>query len=755
MDNSTESSVFDRTGLYIASIDEVIRLYKKSLNFNEKHLKLIQDAWEFCVFHHKNQLRADNVTPYYFHPLTVAYYIASWGFGYKTIIAALFHDLVEDVNVDINEIEKKFGSTVAFLVKTVTKINVYPEELKNKAIDVEDVNLYKIILGMAQDFRVIVIKLADRLHNMQTIQFLSRQKQERIAKNTLEIYVPIAVRIGLQKTADTLKDLIFKVLNPVEYNKVKELVAQTLETRKKNIENLIDIFKKLLDQNKIKYLDIFGRPKTFYSIYCKMQSKYHNFNNIYDLDALRIITYTKQDCYLILGAIHEKYIPIFSRFKDFVASPKPNMYQSLHTSIMIDKNIIEVQIRTKEMDEIAEYGIAAHWLYKEGDDGKAKDSIKLSFFKKYIDFSFLDEMEVEDVIKLIKTEVLKSFIYAITPKGDTFTFPKGATVLDFAYRIHSKIGDTAMGGYVNGSYCPLNYQLKTGDIVEIKTSPHVKPVEEWLKKVKTSSAISKIKKTLNLIKVSENEFLTNKGKKKILAYLHKNPEVEKAFNDKKLFNQKLHLSHIGTLDKFYYAVGVGSVNHIAFFNELVSDYKKFQAPSSDIKDILNPRIKSADKPEVKKEVENKSFFDFKNIDNLKYSIAKCCLPIPFDEIIGVISAKHGVAIHHKDCHNISELIKEDNKIIQINWDKTNVIGKKFPTKIKIECLDRANLLNDIVVILSKSKINIENIFGKKYLKNVFVIKLTLNLSNNAEFEDIKSRLMSKIKDIYTITRIVN
>ncbi|WP_434414557.1 bifunctional (p)ppGpp synthetase/guanosine-3',5'-bis(diphosphate) 3'-pyrophosphohydrolase [symbiont of Argiope bruennichi] len=718
------------SNLYV-SFETFLNNAKKIIK-KESQLKLIIEALNLSKEIHKDQKRSDN-TPYIYHPLTVANIIVEWNFGYLTIISALLHDIVEDHNYPLLEIEKKFGKEIAFLVDSLTKVSEY-EESKN--VSLSDKNLKKIIIGMSNDIRVIIVKLADRLHNLRTIKFLSKEKQKKIAEETLAIYIPISRRLGLQKLTDEMSDIVFKILNPNEYQKIKLLMKKTLKQRDLILKEIITTLQNIFNEKNLKIEKIYGRAKHFYSIYKKMIFTKKQFNELYDLQAIRIITLTKDDCYLALGYIHEKFVFLSNSFKDYIARPKPNGYQSIHTSIIFNKEIIEVQIRTKKMNQVAEYGIAAHWLYKENKNPKniQENELKLHLSSILSDFSDEDSDNVSDYIKKIKEDVLQSSIYVVTPKGDTITLVKHATVLDFAYHIHTKIGEKAINGIVNGVIKPLNYQLKSGDVVEIRTNNLSHPNIDWLKKVTTNSAISKIKKYLkNELEIKNNQFRQS-GKKILQIFLEKNKEW-KAYFETDEFKKKANLQNETNLDNFYLSIGKKQINLKNFFQNLLRSEKKKK---------LN---------QTKSQSSN-NFFDLgPGYEGIKTNLAKCCYPVKGDLIVGVVG-KNALNIHRKECPNYLKL-QDKNRIIEdINWKKN--INFKFCTSLSIIVLDNPGILAFITAEFQKFNINIDNIIGKKVLKNnnFFRIKLIIKVSD-LEVLTKAVQNISKNKNIIKIERSFN
>lgn len=658
---------------------------------NEKELQLIRDVYEYAYNKHDGQLRKSG-EPYIIHPLTTAIILTTVYADTSCICAGLLHDVIEDCDTKKDEICETFNEEIAELVYGVTKISKIHFSTENEGL----IEYYKkIIVGMSEDVRVIIVKLADRLHNMRTLWALNQEKQKKISKETLEILAPIAHHLGIHKLKSELEDLSLRYLKPDVFYDVAEKLNNTKLERDQAVNDMLLSVSDLLNKHEIKH-EIKGRSKSIYSIYRKLE-KGRKFSDIYDLLALRIFVDTEQECYTTLGIVHSKYRPIPKRFKDYVAMPKPNGYQSLHTTVFgIDGFLFEIQIRTYEMDEVAENGVASHWAYKENknlvDGIKTSTEAKLEFFKSIIELNE-DKMSSEDFVNSVKNEILNNNIYVFTPKGDVFELAKGSTPLDFAYRVHTRVGETTTGALVNNNMVPLNYQLKNNDIVKIITNKNqTGPSKEWLNIVTTTQAKNKIKA---FFAKSEKERYIERGKEYLEKEMRKQKLVFNEFLCDKNIDKIIKTLKLSDLDELYLSIGN---------NKYSANY------------VVGIIIKKPIKQEVKPKIVNistDSNIVVEGIDKVKVSIANCCNPIPGDEIIGYITKGNGISVHRKSCHNLEYL---DNRMITINWNTTTsgkfmtsiVIYSKINDNILVEIVQRAN--HQGIIIDSIKTINKENEF---------------------------------------------
>ena len=657
----------------------------KTYNNNEEDLKLIKSAYDYAYKKHFGQKRISG-DDYITHPLNVAWILTEINADAYAISAALLHDTIEDSDSTKEDIEAHFGSTVALLVDGVTKINKIKFSSETEQIAA---NQRKILVGLSEDVRVIIIKLADRLHNMRTLYVMSEEKQKRKAKETLEILTPIAHRIGIYKIKSELEDLSLRYLKPDAYYDVVEKLNIKKTARDEAVNKMMSEVSELLTEHNIVH-EIKGRSKSIYSIYQKL-NKGKKFDDIYDILALRVFVNTEQECYLALGLIHSKYKPVPKRFKDYIAMPKTNLYQSLHTTVFgIDGELFEIQIRTYEMDRIAEYGIASHWSYKENKDGSIKDVMdqKLQLFRSIIELNDETTSNI-DFVDSIKKDVLTSdVIYVYTPKGDVIELPEKSTPVDFAYKVHSEVGDTMVGAIVNDNIVPLNYELKTGDIIKINTNKSSKPSKDWLNFVITSQARNRIKSYYTKQEKDESlnkgiELLNNEIRKNDLSITEtlSNKNIDKLIDELKLTNE----------NELY--IGIGSGKFTA--SSIVKMLTKKELPKKDIVEKINETT-------FKKEISKNDIL-VEGIGEIKVTISNCCKPIPGDNIIGYITKGSGITVHRSNCKNIIDL---DERLVNVKWND-NVVHK-YLTDIIVYTNTSDNLL-DIIAKASTNGITIDSI----------------------------------------------
>ncbi len=684
----------------------------------------IKKAYLYAEKKHKNQYRKTGEN-YIVHPLYVTHILTTINGDKDTLIAALLHDVLEDTDTTKQEISELFGEVVANLVDGVTKINSI-----NVSTDNEHLTEYykKIIVGMSEDVRVIIIKLADRLHNMRTLYALPHEKQKKKAKETLEILAPIAHRLGMHKIKSELEDLSLKYLKPEAYRDVVEKLNHTKSEREEYVKKMMNEVSELLTKNGIKH-EIKGRAKSIYSIYKKLDVG-RSFNDIYDLLAMRILVDKEQECYLALGLIHSKYKPVSKRFKDFIANPKPNLYQTLHTTVFGPHgNFFEIQIRTYEMDEIAENGIASHWAYKEKKDAATEmqniTEQKLQFYKSIIELRD-DKLSSEDFVDKIKNEILNNNIYVYTPKGDVIEMPKESTPIDFAYRIHSQVGDKLTGAIVNNNMVNLTYELQDGDIIKVITNNNSPgPSREWLNIAKTTSARNKIKSFFN--RTTKEDYI-EQGKDLLEKELRRRKVSINEFMDKENINKILEEFKLNTLEDIYLNIG----------------NNKFSAKSIVKHDEKKPEEKKIPKLIVKDTDNDVIVADTKNIET---RIANCCLPVPGDEIVGFITKTSGIRIHRKDCSNLESF---DERIVEASWNPN--ISHKYNSEIIVHTNSRDNILLDIVQVAVASGIIVENVnLISKGSTNVYSIDILV--SDLTTLEKYMNNLV-KIKQVSDVERII-
>ena len=665
--------------------DLVVRL--KTYIDSEDEINEIIRAYEFAAKMHKEQFRKSG-EPYIIHPINVAIILTTIYADADTIKAALLHDVLEDTECTSEQMEELFGLEVTKLVQGVTKLSKIHFSTENEYL----IDYYKkIIVGISEDVRVIIIKLADRLHNMRTLWALPEAKQKIKAKESLEILAPIAHHLGIHKIKSELEDLSLRYLKPDVFYDIAEKLNKTKLERDKTVYEMMDEVTSLLTEHNIVH-EIKGRSKSIYSIYNKL-NKGKKFSDIYDLLALRILVNTEQECYLALGIIHSKFRPLPKRFKDYIAMPKPNMYQSLHTTVFgLDGYLFEIQIRTYDMDEVAENGIASHWAYKENKDAKANmqstTEQKLQFFKAIMDLNN-DKMSSEDFVHSVKDEVLNNNIYVFTPKGDVIELPKGATPIDFAYKVHTKVGETTVGAIVNNSIVPLNYELKNNDIVKINTNKNSTPSKEWLNIVKATQTKNKIK---SYFSKNEREIYIERGKYALEKELRKRKlSFSEFFNDENT-KKILDTLKVSNIDEIYLCVG----NNKTSANTVVNIIDKYR-------EVVPPKVV---KMAPKTNFDSDTDLIVSGIDKVRVNLANCCNPVFGDDIIGYITRGNGISVHRSNCHNISIL---DDRMVNVKWNELSNKEKRYLTSLVIYTDDLDNRMADIVSKTSMMNINIDGI----------------------------------------------
>ena len=710
----------------ITSYDELYDKVSSYINDPEK-LDVITKSYRFAFEYHLGQKRLTG-EDYIIHPLNVAYILAGIKADYETISASLLHEVLEEDKITEDDLKDKFGENIATLVKAVTTINRLSFSGDNEAVIA---NHRKIIVGLSEDVRVIIIKLADRLHNMRTLWAIPEKSQKEKAKETLDVLTPIAHRLGMNKIKAELEDLSLRYYKPDVYFQIVEKLNQSKIERDALVIEMQNSVSGLLTEHGIKH-EIKGRAKSIYSIYKKMD-KGKRFSDIYDIFALRVFVDTVQDCYQALGIIHSKFKPIPKRFKDYIAMPKTNMYQSLHTTVFgLDGNLFEIQIRTYEMDQIAENGIASHWSYKEhGSNVKAslqsEMEQKLQFFKSIIELR--EGSSEEEFVKSVRDDVFKDTIYVFTPKGDVVELPNGATPIDFAYKVHSGVGDKMVGAIVNNNIVPLDYELKDNDIIKINTNKNsLGPNREWMNMAKTSQAKNKIRAFFNRIDKDEyvhngEEMLNKELRKRKIPNneFYSDEKVEKLLNDFKCVD----------LIEIYNNIGNGKFTPTQIINDIYEE--------NDTKEEIILR-KTQDK-EVNLD-SIKADVIVEGIDDIKVNIASCCKPVPGDRIVGYITKGYGITVHRMVCPNVESL---NERIIDVHWN--NKISKKYPTTILVHASEEKNVLMDIIAKTSNSDINVESIKNIQTSDN--------HLYHITVLVDSKEKLTKFINDVNSIPNILD
>ena len=723
---------------YEISIDHVLEQAKTYIK-NPDSIAVIERAFELAFQKHKDQLRKSG-EPYIIHPIEVAYILAKWQTGPRTIASGLLHDIIEDTEITKEEIAELFDDEIAEIVDGVTKLTKLKYKSKEKQ---QAENHRKMLLAMSKDIRVILVKLADRLHNIRTLKFLPPEKQCSIAHETMEIYVPIAHRLGMYRVKAELEDTSLRFLKPEDFYRIAQLIKQKKHEREQQIQEMEDEITAALAEYHIPF-EIKGRIKNIYSVYKKMMTREKDFEEIYDLLAIRLIVNSVPECYSALGVIHAHFKPIPNRFKDYIAMPKPNMYQSLHTTIIgPNGNIFEVQIRTKEMDEIAEQGVAAHWAYKENRQITAKQEHqeiqdKLKWYETLI--AYQEEVnDAEKLMKLVKDDIFNANVYVFTPNGDVFDFPPGSTPIDFAYRIHTNLGHKTTGAIVNGKIVTLNYQLKTGDIVEIKSSRNsFGPSEDWLNIVKTSQARHKIRQYFNRTKREE---YTHKGEEMFLKELASKDLSLSSIDMQKLLGAYKKQS-IEKLDELYYQIGRGRLVAKTILERYFADGK--EVDDTELIQQINDAAKI--KEEHRKKAKNRFGIIVDGLDNVDLRIGKCCNPVPGDPIVGYITKGSGITIHHAECHNA----KIDGRIVPVEWDDEH--SNSFNAKIKVTVLDRKNVLGDIIQKLTVINANITEL-NALTSNDTIIINLSLSVRNIDQLVSVVNTI-KRVKDVFSVERII-
>lgn len=719
----------------IYTIDMIIQ---KILDDDKQYdLNKIIAAYEFAAKAHENQFRSSGA-PYITHPLAVSYILLELGMDTDTICSAMLHDTVEDTNTTLDVIKKKFGADVAELVDGVTKLGKIPLFTKEEQ---QAENVRKILLAMSKDIRVIIIKLCDRLHNMRTLCHRPPEKQRATALETMNIYAPIAHRLGIRAVKEELEDISFHYLDPFAYKEIEQL----LEKRKGGREAFIEAIKTKITSRLSEWgfsltPQIDGRVKSIYGIYKKVYMNHKNFEEIYDKYAVRVIVGTVNECYNVLGIIHDMFKPIPNRFKDYIANPKPNMYQSLHTTVIGREGIpFEVQIRTWDMHYTAEYGIAAHWKYKEGVQGKDKMENRLAWIRQIIEAQ-QETDDVEEIVRTIKSDLSPEDIFAFTPKGDMISLPVGSNVIDFAYAIHSQVGNRMVGAKVDGKLVSLDYKLDTGEIVEILTSKDPKhgPNRSWLDLVNTNEAKSKIRSWFKKECREENIL---KGKQDLEKELRRNQIRILEENLQEFLNDDLKRHNCSSLDDFYAAIGYGGIVISRIMQRLKDNYIKDYADSEKTTAFVPPSMKKGTDGII-----------VEGIDNCLIKLAQCCNPLPGDEVIGFITRGHGVSIHKKDCINYINALKlgnEPERWVRVSWIQQE--NKNYRTTLDIISYDRNGLLADVATLMAEMRIFIHESTSRILKNGNANITLSINIAGIEQLNNIINKL-KKIPGVISVDR---
>ena len=721
----------------------VKKIKENCVNIN---MDMVDKAYNLAFEAHKEQKR-DSGEPYIIHPIEVATILAELGMDTSTIVAGLLHDVIEDTEYTYDDIKNLFGEEVANLVSGVTKITKM--EYKSKEEQQAD-NFRKMLLAMADDIRVIIIKLADRLHNMRTLKYRKKEKQKKTAMETLDIYAPLAHRLGISKIKWELEDLSFRYLHEEEYYDLVKQVAEKRTEREIYIKKIIEDMYNKLEEAGIDS-DIDGRPKHFFSIYKKMVTKNKSIEQIFDLTAIRVLVNTVKDCYEVLGIVHTIYKPIPGRFKDYIAMPKPNMYQSLHTTVIGPQGkTFEIQIRTFEMHRTAEYGIAAHRKYKEGDNnGETKEKnfeSKLVWLRDMLEFQ-KETADAQEFIEGFKIDLFTDEIFLFTPKGVVIDLPNGATPIDFAYRIHTDIGNKCVGAKVNGKIVPLDYKLKTGEIVEVLTSNNAKgPNMDWLNIAKSNQAKSKIRSWFKKAKKEEN---ISKGKELFEKELKKQGVHFADIAKGETYEKFVKRNNINGMDDLYALIGLGAISASSFIWKLKDENqsKDEKVIEENTNKIIEDNISKAQRNKIDQTVG----ITVKGVDNLMIRFAKCCNPVPGDDIMGYITKGRGISVHRADCGNLKNLIMEDgDKVVDVSWGTSN--GRAYIAEIQVKAEDRSGLLTDIMGIISELNLQLNALNAKSAKGSMAYVNIKVKIDTVELLKDLmkKIRHLKGIIDVYRV-----
>lgn len=726
----------------MSDYDDKFSELKESLpeQYNQEEIEKIIEAYKFAKRAHSGQCRYSG-EPYIMHPVAVAKILFELGMDYESLVAALLHDTVEDTEIGLENLTELFGEDVASLVDGVTKLGKVPLETWEER---QAENIRKMFIAMSQDIRVVIIKLADRLHNMRTLEFMRDQKRRDKAQETLEIYAPIAHRLGIRTIKEELEDLSIRYLDPVGYQEIEDLVNRNDKVHPNFLEDSIDAIASRVHEL-VPNAQIDGRRKSVHGIYRKMYIQNREFDEIYDVYAIRIIVDDVVDCYNCLGIIHDMYHSLPGRFKDYISTPKANMYQSLHSTVISNEGIpFEVQIRTWEMHQTAEYGIAAHWKYKLGVGGKQSDfDDRLAWIRQLLENSN-DTDDVEDIVQTIKTDFVPDDVFVFTPKGDVINIPFGSTVIDFAYAIHTQVGHKMTGAKVDGRIVPIDYQLKTGQIVEILRSsdPNKGPSRDWLNIVTTSGARSKIRGWFKKEKRPEN---IEEGKAQFERELRKNgirlfdEELDRLINS--LAKRK---GYENDVDEFFAAIGYGSIvveNLQPFIKEEYSKILKEAEGERDEIVVTKPLHRTSSEGII-----------VEGIDNCLIKLSKCCNPLPGDDIIGFITRGHGVSVHKRDCTNVPVYIKdspEPERWIKVYWDEN--VKEEFNATMDIYCISRIGLMADISTTLANMHVDIRSISTRDGKDGTKVLTLTVAV-NGVEHLTSVIKYLKKVNGVLSVER---
>lgn len=713
----------------------------------EEDVAFVKKALDYATEAHKTQFRKSG-EPYILHPIQVAGILAGLKLDAVTVACGFLHDVVEDTEVTLDEMETEFGPEVRHIVGGVTKLGKV--EYKSHEEQLAE-NHRNMLIAMSQDMRVILVKLADRLHNMRTLKHLRPDKRERISRETMEIYAPLAHRLGISSVKWELEDMSFRYLNEVEFYKITHMMREKRREREALVTEVVDKLREYTEERHL-HGQIYGRPKHIYSIYRKMHDKKKRFDELYDLTAIRCIMDTPSDVYAMLGYIHELWKPMPGRFKDYIASPKANGYQSIHTTVYGPKGPIEFQIRTMEMHQVAEYGVAAHWAYKRGGAAKASEK-ELRWINNLIELQEGAGGDAQTFVDSVKDDIFTERIYVFTPDGAVRELPKDSVPIDFAYEIHTKVGERATGAKVNGRMVPLTTKLKTGDQVEIITSANsFGPSRDWVNIVKTHKARNRIKQ---FFKNQDKELSVSKGREMIQALLLENGYAPNQYLDRKHMDAVLQKASYKTDEALFAAVGFGEVSAISVFNRLTEKERK-EAERAKAKAVADELVNGGEvKHDNKKDslkIRHEGGVVIEGASGLLIRIAKCCNPVPGDEIVGYITKGRGVAVHRVDCMNLKSQENVEQRLIDVGWEEDDNSTKEYMANIDIYGLNRSGLLNDVLKVLTNASKNISSVNAQPTKDMKFAtIHISFGISNLATLTSLVDKIKS-VPEVYSVKR---
>lgn len=714
----------------LAELINKIKEYNPDADFDK-----ITEAFDMAEEHHRGQKR-NSGEDYIIHPFNVALILAGMNMDTQTIIAGLLHDTVEDTDVTYDDVKEKFGVDVANIVDGVTKLTKLKYKSKKEK---QAENIRKMVLAMAKDIRVVIVKLADRLHNMRTLEYMTPAKKKEKALETIEIYAPIADRLGMSRVKWELEDLSLRYLEPEKYYKLVDMVNKRRHERESLINSIISRLEESLENVGIKS-EIYGRPKNFFSIYKKMAIKGKAFDEIYDLSAVRVLVEDIKDCYGVLGVVHTLWKPIPGRFKDYIAMPKPNNYQSLHTTVIDDNGeTFEVQIRTYDMHKIAEYGIAAHWKYKSGATKTTPFDKNLTWLRQLLEWQ-KDLNDPEDFMETLKVDFFADEVFVFTPNGDVINLPEDSTPIDFAYRIHSDVGNTCVGAKVNGRIVPLNYRLKNGNIVEVITNSSSGPSMDWLNIVKSPQARKKI---TQYFKIKNRDKNIERGEQIIEREIKKMGYRPSDLMKEEYIDEVSERMGTSSKDDLYAGLGFGSITINQILFKLVEIYKREHKKDAE---VLEQKVKKFAAS------ENRSTDGIKvkgDADNLKIRFAKCCNPVPGDDIVGYITIGRGISVHRRDCKNI---INQDvnKRFINVSWDEEEITS--YNAAIEVRALDKPNVISDVANRIHDAKFDLTRFNARKNRDGDVIISLSIEITDKNDLQKMISKLrrVENVLDVYRI-----